>query len=128
MKKVKRQNSNPSDRSFPMGKAYYDGTTQSVEWILEQYQEKKQTETRFLEKYSYLPRESLHAILFTSGRLPKGSLCFKFGEAERLESGMTEKNQAWSLIQGYIRTKGSDAIHIGFPLIRFRKNIPSFES
>jgi hypothetical protein len=66
---MKRKNRNPSDRSFLLGKAYYGGTPQFLEWILEQYQEKKQAETRFLEKYSYLPRESLPAILFALGRL-----------------------------------------------------------
>ncbi len=63
MKKRKQQDHNPSGPP-----AYYNGTPQSVEWILEQYRE-TQVEKRFFEKYSYLPRESFHAILFVLGRL-----------------------------------------------------------
>ena len=53
---------------YPSGKAYYNGTLDSIEWIMEQYKERS-AETRLLEKYSYLPRESFHALLFVLGRL-----------------------------------------------------------
>ena len=70
--KTRRRDGDPSDpssdRPAPLEKPYYDGTQRSIECILQQHAEKRK-ESRVLEKYSYLPRESLIALLFALGRI-----------------------------------------------------------
>jgi hypothetical protein len=58
MKKINRKKPDPSDPSFPMGKAYYNGTPQSVEWILEQYQEKNRPKQDFLKNIRICPERA----------------------------------------------------------------------
>ena len=70
MNKLRRPDSDhpSSNRSSPWGKPYYNGTPRSIEIILQQYAEKRK-DSQVLEKYSYLPRESLIALLFALGRI-----------------------------------------------------------
>lgn len=68
MNRLKQQNIEHSGPPVPLGKAYYNGTRRSVESILEQYAQRR-TDLRYLEKYSYLPRESFLAVLTELGRL-----------------------------------------------------------
>ncbi len=73
MNKLRRPESDPSSdpsstRPSSWGKPYYNGTPRSIEFILQQYAEKRK-DSRVLEKYSYLPRESLIALLFALGRM-----------------------------------------------------------
>jgi hypothetical protein len=68
MNKIKPPENDRSDPPVPWGKPYYNGTLRSIEFILEQYKEKRAA-AKILEKYSYFPREGLLALLTVLGRL-----------------------------------------------------------